>query len=309
MGFDTLFKIKIFLNNEVYLLLDDVDKLFDGIISKKYPWLIFYDLNLGKRLVSQQDFNHVLTLEPKTTKRAYIMEVTRVDDLRCRVKNVVHLTPMIVAFGIDMYKQLAAQNGCSTVDEYVNNYLIKEKIAEEYKKIITKSKECYVEDVKNYKKGLKKINETLKSHNLALQCFSYFEEGELRFESFIVGVGVFYQVYTDTLDYYEIEEKENELIIFDDETDNKIIRSQDNRDYRNHNAISNILYVLTTKTAKKESEDDVLFTGGGIDFCISDTLALYLLNPRMFIDVVVFNGIVDIKTFTVIAGNNEGYGK
>ena len=109
--------------NNIYLILDEVDQICDGLIKLKYQNYIVYDDSICKKLISQNDFNFVLACEPLLFDKVALIEVTKVEELRANIKTYISIIPILVGMHESMYENLAHSHSCASVEEYVNKWL------------------------------------------------------------------------------------------------------------------------------------------------------------------------------------------
>lgn len=137
MKIESLFQIKIIEGDNVYLLLNEADKVANGLISSKYSDYIIHNNLIDRDVVLQDNFNRVVEKEPEVANNAHLIEITKIDELRCRLNIHMSLLPLIVSMNKNLYERLAESEGCS-LNEYANKHLLQERINDDVNEMIKK---------------------------------------------------------------------------------------------------------------------------------------------------------------------------
>lgn len=298
MKIESLFQIKIIEGDNVYLLLNEADKVANGLISSKYSDYIIHNNLIDRDVVLQDNFNRVVEKEPEVANNAHLIEITKIDELRCRLNIHMSLLPLIVSMNKNLYERLAESEGCS-LNEYANKHLLQERINDDVNEMIKKESCSYNEEIKLYKKNMKVVKE----YGLSIQCLTYIKDGTLYFDSFIVGKGIFYLIPNEELEYWDISKTNNGLKITDGYGEEIIFEgSIDQRDYKQFNVLDNLVHVVSTKKPEHDSVDTISYYDGGVSVILDSEVVFRLLNPIMFSDIIFFDGIVDISHHKIVSG-------
>ena len=149
-------------------------------------------------------------------------------------------------------------------------------------------------------------NDILHKNDLQIQQYIHIKDCTPYLESFIVGRGIFFSVYDDGYAFDELRVENNDLIIptydYDvDDLNKNYGHDSDMRDYRKYGCLENILYLITHKDVEDVGVDLMCCDAPGINFYISQSEVIKLLNPNMYRNIVLIDGDIDFdysKTIT-----------
>lgn len=302
-----LFKTRIFYKDNTYLLVSDVAKALGYESTKefidKYSELIA-SIEQMPKLISETDFNWLLCNDATSFEKLEHLEITQIDTLRLKTENHKSLYPVKAMFASEMFRSKALSAGLSTIEEYIE----KVDYPSEIRRMIKEMKR--EKDVFNaYKEQVSKLQDSqfidiqlLKELGLELQSYTRIKEGRMHLETFIVGKGIFYMIYLDgDEDYTNLTVVNGELFLSeydfakDEFVQCKIGKDPSGRDYREYGVIENILYVLMNKKIDDAGVDLLECSEPGVKMFISQSEAIKLLNPNMYRELLLVEGIVDFS--------------
>ena len=302
-----LFKTRIFYENKTYLLVSDATKAlgYESVETfiEKYSELIV-SIEQMPKLISETDFNWLLSHDAVSLEKLKHLEITKIDTLRLKTETHKSLYPLKVMFASEMFKRKVLSTGLSTVEEYIEKVEYPLEIGEMIKEM-QKEKDV----IRAYKEQVLRLEDSklidfqlLDKLGLGIQSYTRIKEGRVYLESFIVGKGIFYMIYLDgDEDYTNLTVVNGELFLseYDFAEDKfvqcKIGKDPSGRDYRKYGVIENILYVLMNKKIDDAGVDLLECSEAGVKMYISQSEALKLLNPNMYRELLLVDGIVDFS--------------
>lgn len=110
----SIFKIRIIINEEVFLLASDVKKAFGyksvNLLRNEYPDVIKQVKGLPL-LVSENDFNTILVSDRKVLSKYKHIEMTRVETLRSNTETIKSFYPLKLLVAGEWFKNHASATG------------------------------------------------------------------------------------------------------------------------------------------------------------------------------------------------------
>lgn len=300
-----LFKTRVFYENKTYLLVSDVAKAL-GYESTtdfmgKHPELIV-SMEQMPKLISETDFNWLLSNDAVSLEKLKHLEVTKIDTLRFKTETHKNLYPLKVLFASEMFKRKALNAGLSTAEEYIEKVDYPSEICGMIKEIQKQE-----DAIREYKEQILRLKDSrfidyqlLDKLGLEIQNYTRIKEGKIYLESFIVGKGIFYMIYLEgDEDYTNMTIVNGELFVPEyDFTKDEFVqcnigKDPSGRDYREYGVIENILYVLMNKKIDDAGVDLLECSEVGVKMYISQSEAIKLFNPNMYRDLLLVDEIVD----------------
>ena len=296
-----LFKTRIIIGDKVYLLAKDVRKAFGyksiEQLQMEHSDAVKHFKDLPA-LVSETDFNTILSSDIDAMKKFKHIEITRVEALRNNTEAIKSLYPLKLMMAGKMFEDKAKNMGYQSLSEFIEEIDFVKEIENEKEKLI--SKRDLIECINHSRRHLSELIHTdvLKKNDLQIQQYIHIKECTPYLESFIVGRGVFFSVYDDGYAFDELRVENNDLIVptydYDkDDPDKNYGHDPGMRDYREYSCLENILYLITNKNVEDAGVDLMCCDAPGISFYISQAEVIKLLNPNMYRDVVLIDGDID----------------
>ena len=299
-----LFKTRIFYEDKTYLLVSDAAKAlgYESTVDfmGKYSELIV-SIEQMPKLISETDFNWLLSNDADSLEKLKHLEITKIDTLRLKTETHKSLYPLKVMFASEMFKRKALYAGLSTVEEYIEKEDYPSEICEMIKEM-QKEKDvihAYKEQILRLKDSKLIDFQLLDKLGLEIQNYTRIKEGRAYLESFIVGKGIFYMIYLEgDEDYTNLAVVDGEFFLSEyDFTEDRFVQRKigkdpSERDYRRYGVIDNILYVLMNKKIDDSGVDLLECSEAGIKMYLSQSEALKLLNPNMYRELLLVDGIV-----------------
>ena len=296
-----LFKTRIVIEDEVYLLAKDVIRVFgyQNIEQLKMDYSdIVKQVEDLPALVLESDFNTTLLSNVDAMKMLKHIEITRVETLRNKTEAIKSIYPLKLMVAGKMFADEAQTAGYKNVNDYIENVDFAKEIINEKEKLISKSD--LLESIDHSKEKISELidMDVLHKNNLKIQYYIHINDCTPYLESFIAGPGVFFSVYDDGYAFDELRIENDDLIIptydYDEDDPNKNYgHDPDMRDYRNYGALENILYLITHKNIEDAGVDLMCCNAPGISFYISQAEVIKLLNPNMYRNIVLIDGDTD----------------
>lgn len=314
------FKKRIIMENMVYLLAKDVaDALgFADLNSfmKEHSEIVENTDALFPELVLESDFNNLLVSNEMAFQRLGHIEITKVDTLRSQTESIKSFYPLKYMIEGEILKNKAFSAGYKSVEEYLERVELPKDIDEEREKFL--SKEDILHSLNSSDEKIKELVDidVLNQYDLSVQQYIHIKDGIPYSESFIAGKGIFFALYDSDYVFNSLKVIDSDLIvptydIGDEFADINYGHDADMRDYRKYSTLDNILHIITHKKVEDVGVDLLYCESPGINFYISQTEVIKLLNPNMYRDVVLINGTVDFDCSRLITknelkGNNCG---
>lgn len=323
------FNTKVIRNNNVYLKVSDVAKVFNMKVvdfKQSHSECIEKIPSCGDCIL-ETEFNKLLSYDCTAMKNQGLLEITKVESLRAKTDSVISFQPFKMLLGRSMLQQLADMKGCKSIEEYITTYELPKEMNEALKDFLQKSESNtdYTEMVDyTFHKTDKFDIEKIRSFGLDVQVITSIKSANsMELDVFVVGKGIFYRItnygdyeqwdnlYTDSngnliLPFYDYDSKSSEEI--------KINLSQSgiDRDFREHTVIENMLWCIENLpvTEIEDYEYDVI--GCNLDtikFSVSIELLIKMIRPdavcTLFVDKVVYidnecylTDVKDMKVFS-----------
>lgn len=302
-----VFKTRIFQNNKVYLLARDVaqalgyEKLEDFMNDNtKYVEL----LDSMPPLITEYDFNVLLLQKKEAFEKLQHFEITRVETLRAKTEIQKGLYPIKKMIAHNMFEEKAKELGMSSVNEYIEKVDYPNEVRRAMDELITKR-----DVLREYSKMCSKLLEpeyldkqVLEKYGLAIQSYTRIQNGSIYLESFIVGKGIFYMLSLGGDEFYTgLSMVNGELYIpeYDYQSEgismSKIGIDPTGREYREHGVFENIRFILEEKDIQDAGVDLLECSQAGVKLYISSGEAFKLLNPNMYREVILLEGIIDFE--------------
>lgn len=302
-----LFNTRIFHKDKTYLLVSDAAKALGyestADFMGKYSELIV-SMEQMPELISETDFNWLLSNDAVSLEKLKHLEITKIDTLRLKTENHKSFYPLKVMFASEMFRSKALSAGLSTIEEYIEKVDYPSEICEMIKEM-QKGKDV----IHTYKEQILRLQDSqlidyqlLDKLGLEIQSYTRIKDGRVYLESFIAGKGIFYMIYLEgDEDYTNLAVVDGELFLAEyDFTEDKFIQCKigkdpSERDYREYGVIENILYVLMNKKIDDAGVDLLECSEPGVKMFISQSEAIKLLNPNMYRELLLVDGIVEFS--------------
>lgn len=306
-----LFREKIIKDNEVYLLAEDVSVAlgYETLeeFAEKYSDIIIKERSTISDMILESDFNHLLLLNVEVLKKLGHIEITKVETLRSRTEVIKSFYPLKYMLEGELVKYKAFNAGFSSVDEYIETVELPKDIEEEKNRLLKEN--VFIASTKDTNKKIQKLVdfEVLEKYGLCIQQYTHIKEGSIYIENFLVGKGIFFALYDSDYAFDLLRIQDKNLVIptynNDDEfEDCNYGYDTDMRDYREHTTLENILHIITHKKIEDAGVDLMRCEVPGINFYISQTEVIKLLNPNMYRDIILINGSTDFDYSKIISG-------
>lgn len=303
------FKNRIIMENTVYLLAKDVaDALgFADLNSfmKEHSEIVENTDALFPELVLESDFNNLLVSNKMAFQRLGHIEITKVDTLRSHTESIKSFYPIKYMIEGEILKNKASSTGYRSLDEYLEKVELPKNIDEEREKFLSKEDILHLLNSSNEKVNELVDIDVLNHYDLSVQQYIHIKDGIPYPESFIAGRGIFFALYDSDYAFNLLKVTDCDLIVptYDNEdefVDINYGHDADMRDYREYSTLENILHIITHKKVEDAGVDLLRCESPGINFYISQTEVIKLLNPNMYRDVVLINGTADFDCSRLI---------
>ena len=303
------FKNRIIVENTVYLLAEDVANALGFVdldaFIKEHSDIVKRRNKSLPEIVLESDFNNLLLMNEAALHRLGHIEITKVDTLRSRTEAIKRFYPLKYMIEGEILKYKALNTGYKSVEEYLERVELPKEIDEIKQKIVSKTDLLHSIRKSNEKiKELVDIN-VLKQYDLSIQQYTRIKEGIPYLENFIVGKGIFFALYDSDYAFSLLKVIDGNLVIptyynGDEFVDTNFGHDTDMRDYREYSTLENILYIITHKKVEDVGVELLYCESPGISFYISQTEVVKLLNPNMYRDIILIDGIAsfDCSSFT-----------
>ena len=224
------------------------------------------------------------------------IEMTRIDSLDVRIKNIKSIAPLKFLFFLNYEKdkktveKMIAEDEKKEKERIINEFMSEKERVKKYKKLV----EFYTEN-KN------EISSILSKHGLSLQFLTEISNKAAGMIGFLVGKGVFYHIWNiedwGLEDYRNIETgSDGEIIIQDPQEEEPEIIPADRivRDFSSYTASENLIWCLYNLDLKNDYTDEFNYMSGGINFMFKSSLFVKLINHKAFPEFVLIDGMVEI---------------
>lgn len=322
------FNTKVIHNNNVYLKVSDVAKVFNmkvTIFRQVHSNIIEKIPSCGDCIL-ETEFNKLLSEDSSAMEKQGQLEITKIESLRTKTDSVISFQSLKMLLGRSMLQQLADMKGCKSIEKYITTYELPKEMNEALKEFIqmSESNTDYTEMVDyTFHKTEKFDIEKIRSFGLDVQVLTSIKSANnMDLDVFVVGKGIFYRItnygyeewnnlYTDSngdliLPYCDFDSNSPEEI--------EIILSQSgiDRDFREYTVIENMIWCIENLPATEieDYEYDVIGCDlKTIKFSVSIELLIKMIRPdavsTLFIDKVVEIDnecyLTDVKDMRVFA--------
>ena len=312
------FNTKVIHNNNVYLKVSDVAKVFNmkvTIFRQVHSNIIEKIPSCGDCIL-ETEFNKLLSEDSSAMEKQGQLEITKIESLRTKTDSVISFQSLKMLIGRSMLQQLADMKGCKSIEEYITTYELPKEMNEALKKFIqmSESNTDYTEMVDyTFHKTEKFDIEKIRSFGLDVQVLTSIKSANnMDLDVFVVGKGIFYRItnygdyeqwdnlYTDNngnliLPFCDYDSKSSE------EIEINLSQSEIDRDFREYNVIENIIWCIENLqvTEIEDYEYDVIGCDlDTIQFSVPIELLIKMIRPDA-VSTVYIDKIVDFE--------HEGY--
>ena len=312
------FNTKVIHNNNVYLKVSDVAKVFNMKMAdfKQSHSDIIEKIPSCGDCILETEFNKQLSYDSTAMEKQGQLEMTKIESLRVKTDSVISFQPFKMLLGRSMLQQLADMKGCKSIEEYITTYELPEEMNKELKELMQNSERNtgYIKMVDyTFHKTDEFDIEKIRSFGLDVQVITSIKyDGRMNLDAFVVGKGIFYRI-TNYGDYEQWDnlytDSKGDLILpyydFDSNSPEEI-------EFREHTVIENMLWCIENLpvTEIEDYEYDVI--GCNLDtikFSVSIELLIKMIRPdavsTLFVDKVVYidnecylTDVKDMKVFS-----------
>ena len=211
-----LFKTRIVIEDKVYLLASDVRKAlgYKSIeqLNEKYSNVVKCVKNLPA-LVLESDFNSILASDKDAMDLFKHIEITRVETLRNNTEAIKRIYPLKFLFAGKMFEHDAKAAGFKSVNEYIEDVDFVKEINKEKEKLISKGD--LIECINDTRKKLAEMIDpsVLQKYDLQIQQYIHINNCTPYLESFIVGRGIFFEMYDYGYAFDELRIENDDFIV------------------------------------------------------------------------------------------------
>lgn len=323
------FNTKVIHNNNVYLKVSDVAKVFNMKMAdfRQVHSNIIEKIPSCGDCILETEFNKLLSEDSSAMEKQGQLEITKIESLRAKTDAVISFQSLKMLLGRSMLQQLADMKGCKSIEEYITTYELPNEMNEALKEFIqmSESNTDYTKMVDyTFHKTDKFDIEKIRSFGLDVQVLTSIKSAKsMDLDVFVVGKGIFYRI-TNYGDYEQwdnlyTDSNENLILPFCDYDSNsseeiKINLSQSgiDRDFREYTVIENMIWCIEnlSVTEIEDYEYDVIGCDlETIKFSVSIELLVKMIRPdavsTLFIDKVVEIDnecyLTDVKDMRVFA--------
>lgn len=323
------FNTKVIHNNNVYLKVSDVAKVFNMKMAdfKQSHSDIIEKIPSCGDCILETEFNKLLSEDSSAMKNQGQLEITKVESLRAKTDSVISFQPFKMLLGRSMLQQLADMKGCKSIEEYITTYELPEEMNKELKELMQNSERNtgYIKMVDyTFHKTDEFDIEKIRSFGLDVQVLTSIKcDGRMNLDVFVVGKGIFYGI-TNYGDYEQWDNlytnSNGDLILpycdFDsnspEEIEINLSQSGIDRNFQEHTVIENMLWCIENlKVTEIENyEYDVIGCNlDTIQFSVPIELLIKMIRPdavrTIYVDKIVdleYGGyLTDVKDMKVFA--------
>ena len=323
------FNTKVINNNNVYLKVSDVAKVFNMKMAdfKQSHSDIIEKIPSCGDCILETEFNKLLSEDSSAMKNQGQLEITKVESLRAKTDSVISFQPFKMLLGRSMLQQLADMKGCKSIEEYITTYELPEEMNKELKELMQNSERNtgYIKMVDyTFHKTDEFDIEKIRSFGLDVQVLTSIKcDGRMNLDVFVVGKGIFYGI-TNYGDYEQWDNlytnSNGDLILpycdFDsnspEEIEINLSQSGIDRNFQEHTVIENMLWCIENlKVTEIENyEYDVIGCNlDTIQFSVPIELLIKMIRPdevrTIYVDKIVdleYGGyLTDVKDMKVFA--------
>lgn len=323
------FNTKVIRNNNVYLKVSDVAKVFNMKMAdfKQSHSDIIEKIPSCGDCILETEFNKLLSEDSSAMEKQWQLEMTKIESLRAKTDSVISFQPFKMLLGRSMLQQLADMKGCKSIEEYITTYELPEEMNKELKELMQNSKRNtgYIKMVDyTFHKTDEFDIEKIRSFGLDVQVLTSIKcDGRMNLDVFVVGKGIFYGI-TNYGDYEQWDNlytnSNGDLILpycdFDsnspEEIEINLSQSGIDRNFQEHTVIENMLWCIENlKVTEIENyEYDVIGCNlDTIQFSVPIELLIKMIRPdavrTIYVDKIVdleYGGyLTDVKDMKVFA--------
>lgn len=323
------FNTKVIHNNNVYLKVSDVAKVFNMKMAdfKQSHSDIIEKIHSCGDCILETEFNKLLSYDSTAMEKQGQLEMTKIESLRAKTDSVISFQPFKMLLGRSMLQQLADMKGCKSIEEYITTYELPEEMNKALKELMQNSERNtgYIKMVDyTFHKTDEFDIEKIRSFGLDVQVLTSIKcDGRMNLDVFVVGKGIFYGI-TNYGDYEQWDNlytnSNGDLILpycdFDsnspEEIEINLSQSGIDRNFQEHTVIENMLWCIENLpvTEIEDYEYDVIGCDlETIKFSVSIELLIKMIRPdavsTLFIDKVVdveneyyLTDVKDMKVFS-----------
>lgn len=322
------FNTKVIHNNNVYLKVSDVAKVFNMKVVdfKQSHSECIEKIPACGDCILETEFNKLLSYDSTAMGKQGQLEITKIESLRAKTDSVISFQSLKMLLGRSMLQQLADMKGCKSIEEYITTYELPKEMNEALKEFLQKPKRnsSYIKMVDyTFHKTDEFDIEKIRSLGLDVQVLTSIKSANnMNLDVFVVGKGIFYRVtnYGDYEQWDNLYTDSNENLIlpycdFDsnspEEIEINLSQSGIDRDFQEHTVIENMLWCIQNLpvTEIEDYEYDVIGCDlETIKFSVSIELLIKMIRPdavsTLFIDKVVdveneyyLTDVKDMKVF------------
>lgn len=323
------FNTKVIRNNNVYLKVSDVAKVFNMKMAdfKQSHSDIIEKIPSCGDCILETEFNKLLSEDSSAMEKQGQLEMTKIESLRAKTDSVISFQPFKMLLGRSMLQQLADMKGCKSIEEYITTYELPEEMNKELKELMQNSERNtgYIKMVDyTFHKTDEFDIEKIRSFGLDVQVLTSIKcDGRMNLDVFVVGKGIFYGI-TNYGDYEQWDNlytnSNGDLILpycdFDsnspEEIEINLSQSGIDRNFQEHTVIENMLWCIENlKVTEIENyEYDVIGCNlDTIQFSVPIELLIKMIRPdavrTIYVDKIVdleYGGyLTDVKDMKVFA--------
>ena len=307
-----MFETRIAIKDKVYLLAEEAASALGysstAAFRAEYKNLIMKAEGLPE-MISEEDYNYCLSGNPDAYSRLRHIEMTHVRTLRAETESEVAIYPLKLMMAEDWFRARAVAAGCISIQEYIYEFDYPEMVESRISELreIESFPERYFEELRYYNDPDRFDKDMMSESGLQIQYYTEIKGGRAALNAFLAGKGIFHEIHADDEYYYdEMRVVNGELIIPDyDLGEGKIVdvnygADNSGRDYREHTALENILFLLCNRRILDAGVDLLECSEPGINAYISCDVAFRLLNPNMFKELILIDGVADIEQIDIV---------
>lgn len=296
------FNTRIIRDNEVFLLAEDVAAALGysdvKLFLSKHNDIINTTNAILPALVKENDFNSILLSNKDVLQHIGHIEITKVDTLRSHTEAIKSFYPLKYMLEGKVLEYRAADAGYKSVSEYLDKVELPKDYSEEKRKFV--SRKDILHSLKEHRRKINELidYEVLQQNGLVVQHYIHIKEGIPYEESFIVGKGIFFSLYDSDYAFDMLKVISGDLIIptfdgYEEFKDTNYGHDLDKRDYSEYSTLENILHIISHKKVEDVGIDLLCCESAGISFYISQSEVIKLLNPNMYREIILIDGMAD----------------
>ena len=323
------FNTKVIHNNNVYLKVSDVAKVFGMKVvdfKQSHSECIEKIPSCGDCIL-ETEFNKLLSEDSSAMEKQGQLEITKVESLRTKTDAVISFQSLKMLIGRSMLQQLADMKGCKSIEEYITTYELPKEMNEALKEFLQKPERntSYIKMVDyTFNKTDKFDIEKIRTFGLDVQVLTSIKSANnMDLDVFVVGKGIFYRI-TNYGDYEQWDnlytDSNGDLILpycdFDsnspEEIEINLSQSGIDRDFREYTIIENMIWCIENLPVTEIEDYEYNVIGCDLEtikFSVPIELLIKMIRPdavsTLFIDKVVeidnecyLTDVKDMRVFT-----------